>query len=130
MEHFDRVLLVAPGWGAVQVHRGRALHALGRTAEALEALCTATAMEPANAEAWSFLGFLRLSQYQAKAALDCCDRALALRPLSFLEGQYPNARQAPWRPGRHERGPDDRNRVRLVYVSADFSQPSDDASAD
>jgi predicted O-linked N-acetylglucosamine transferase (SPINDLY family) len=205
-------------------------------------------MEPVNAEAWSFLGFLRLSQYQAKAALDCCDRALALRPdlsealhhraialqnlkrfpeaaeayrralevlsdsapelwlhygfflmlvqrpdaafaafarvaalqpdqddilgyalhaqmqacdwtemdaritavieavaagrraatpfiflsmsqsaalharcaLSFLEGQYPNARQAPWRPGRHERGPDDRNRVRLVYVSADF----------
>ena len=53
--HFDRVLLVAPRWGAVHARRGHALHALGRTAEALEALCTATAMEPANAEAWSFL---------------------------------------------------------------------------
>jgi hypothetical protein len=37
-------------------------------------------MEPANAEAWSFSRILRLSQHQAKAALDCCDRALALRP--------------------------------------------------
>jgi predicted O-linked N-acetylglucosamine transferase (SPINDLY family) len=40
--------------------------------------------------------------------------------LTFLEGQYPNARQAPWRPGRHDRGPGDRNRIRLAYVSADF----------
>ena len=245
--HFDRVLLVAPRWGTVHARRGHALHTLGHTAEALEALCKATAMEPANAEAWSFLGFLRLSQHQAKAALDCCDRALALRPdlsdalhrraialhnlkrfpeaveayrralevlsdspelwldygfllmlvqrpdaafaafsrvaalqpdqddilgyalhaqmqacdwtdldaritavteavavgrraatpfiflsisqsaelharcaVSFLEGQYPNALQARWRPWRHNRGSHDRDRIRLVYVSADF----------
>jgi protein O-GlcNAc transferase len=40
--------------------------------------------------------------------------------LTALEGQYPNALQAPWRPGRHERGPENRNLVRLAYVSADF----------
>jgi predicted O-linked N-acetylglucosamine transferase (SPINDLY family)/cytochrome P450 len=247
LAHFDRTLLVAPGSGAVQARRGHALQALGRTAEALEALCTATAMEPANAEAWSFLGFLRLSQQQPKAALDCCDRALALRPdlsdalhhraialqnlgrfleaaeayrralevlsgspelwlnygfllmfvkrpdaafaaftrvaalrpdqddilgwalhaqlqacdwtdldaritalteavvagrraatpftflsmsqsaalhvrcaLTFLERHYPNAHQAPWHPGWHDRGPGDPNRIRLAYVSADF----------
>jgi predicted O-linked N-acetylglucosamine transferase (SPINDLY family) len=40
--------------------------------------------------------------------------------VSFLEGQYPNALQARWRPWRHNRGSHDRDRIRLVYVSADF----------
>ncbi len=103
------VLAARPGFAELWSNLGFALHAMGRTAEAREALERAVALKPALPDAWNLLGLVAHGDGKFGEAEDHFDRALQLKPdFAYAFMNRANAKQAA---GRHDDALADYNRA-------------------
>ena len=77
---FDGGLRLSPGDPALQLHRGKCLHRLGRLPDALAVFGRVAERAPALLEAWRSLGAVQMKSGMVAAALQSCARARALAP--------------------------------------------------
>ncbi|MCB9916737.1 MAG: tetratricopeptide repeat protein [Planctomycetes bacterium] len=86
LQRFDEAIAVSPEYGPAYLHRGKALIALDRRKEAVQALGAATELLPQSFEAHYNLASLLLDSNQPEAALQPFLVAYRLRPKGELEG--------------------------------------------
>jgi protein O-GlcNAc transferase len=142
VEQYRKSLALRPNCAATLNNLGVALQALENVAEAEAAYSRAVAIQPDYADAWNNRASLRLFQGLLDEAVDCCRRAINLRPqqsslhssLLFTLEFHPHsttqtiqAEQQRWaerharplfaeiRPHSNDRSPD--RKLRIGYVS-------------